>query len=111
MKTAIITGASVGIGQSAAQLFLDEGFEVYNLSRRPCPVAGVGNIPCDLASEASIEKACEQLAAAIEHSDSVALVHNACQMRKDSATDCDSASLRDNCIPPNWYEEFRDREQ
>ena len=41
MHTAIITGASVGIGRATAAAFLAEGFRVYNLSRRPCPLSGV----------------------------------------------------------------------
>ncbi|MFT4822878.1 MAG: 3-oxoacyl-[acyl-carrier protein] reductase [Halioglobus sp.] len=95
MKTAIITGASVGIGSAAARTFLDDGFTVYNLSRRPCDVAGVNNLACDLATPASIDECCEALKTAIAKSDSVALVHNACQMRKDSALDSDSDSLRE----------------
>jgi len=93
MKTAIITGASVGIGQAAAARFLEAGYTTFNLSRRPCPVAGVTNLSCDLASEASIDAACRELAPAVREAGSVALVHNACQMRKDTALACDSASL------------------
>jgi NAD(P)-dependent dehydrogenase (short-subunit alcohol dehydrogenase family) len=93
MKTAIITGASVGIGQAAAARFLGAGYTTYNLSRRPCPVAGVTNLSCDLSSEASIDAACRELTPAVRDAGSVALVHNACQMRKDSALACDSASL------------------
>lgn len=95
MKTAIITGASVGIGYEAARLFLHDGFTVYNLSRRPCPLDGVNNISCDLASQPALGQACDLLAMAMEDAESVALVHNACQMRKDSTTDCDSQSLRE----------------
>lgn len=95
MKTAIITGASVGIGSAAARAFLDDGFTVYNLSRRPCDVTGVNNLACDLATPASIHECCEALKAAVAKSDSVALVHNACQMRKDSAVNSDSDSLRE----------------
>jgi NAD(P)-dependent dehydrogenase (short-subunit alcohol dehydrogenase family) len=94
MHTAIITGASVGIGRATAAAFLAEDFQVYNLSRRPCPVPGVENLSCDLASAVSVSQACKTLAAAIIASDTVALVHNASQMLKDSATDCDSDSLR-----------------
>ncbi|MDH4042663.1 MAG: SDR family oxidoreductase [Gammaproteobacteria bacterium] len=94
MHTAIITGASVGIGRATAEAFLGEGFRVYNLSRRPCPVPGVDNINCDLSSAVAIAQACKTLEAAIVGSESVALVHNASQMLKDSATDCDSDRLR-----------------
>lgn len=95
MKTAIITGGSVGIGAEAAGQFSDRGFKVINLSRRPCPVAGVANIACDLSSEEPIEQACSGIADIVAASEQVALVHNACQMRKDSALNCSSESLRE----------------
>ncbi len=93
MDLAIITGASVGIGAAAAELFIESGFSVYNLSRRACPVNGVENITCDLSDQKSIEAALATLAPLADAADKVALVHNACQMRKDSADDCDSESL------------------
>jgi len=94
MHTAIITGASVGIGRYCAEAFLADGFRVFNLSRRTCPVSGVESIVCDLTDPSSIETACDQLREAITNSDAVALVHNASQMRKDSVDDCASDSLR-----------------
>lgn len=93
MKVAIITGASVGIGRATAEAFLGEGFAVFNLARRACPVAGVTNLACDLASAQSIQRCMDTLVATLTGSTEVALVHNASQMRKDSAKDCDSASL------------------
>ncbi len=94
MKLAIITGASVGIGKATAQLFLDEGFEVYNLSRRECPLPAVHNIRCDLASQASVDETTSTLKPLMANAESVALVYNASQMRKDSVDACDSAELR-----------------
>jgi 3-oxoacyl-[acyl-carrier protein] reductase len=94
MKAAIITGASAGIGRAAARRFMDDGFAVFNLSRRPCPETGVDNIACDLADPAAVAAACERLCAILPGSESVALVHNASQMRRDSTLDCDSAALR-----------------
>ena len=94
MNTAIITGASVGIGRATAQAFLDEGYQVFNLSRRACPLPQVNNISCDLSSDADIASACSELGAAIAQSSSTALVHNASQMLKDSTSDCDTAQLR-----------------
>jgi 3-oxoacyl-[acyl-carrier protein] reductase len=94
MNTAIITGASVGIGRATAARFLADGYRVFNLSRRPCPEPGVTNLACDLADDASIIACCAPLLEAIGNSDSVALVHNASQMRKDSVAHCDSGDLR-----------------
>lgn len=94
MKTAIITGASVGIGHAAASLFRQADFEVYNLSRRACDVADVHNIPCDLADPSALAAAINSLREVIANSEAVALVHNACQMRKDSAMACDSDDLQ-----------------
>ena len=94
MNLAIITGASVGIGKASAQQFIERDFAVYNLSRRACSVPGVHNICCDLSDDHDVHQAGEQLRAAAERATTVALVHNACQMRKDSADNCKSDSLR-----------------
>jgi NAD(P)-dependent dehydrogenase (short-subunit alcohol dehydrogenase family) len=94
MKTAVITGASVGIGEATAHAFIENGFSVYNLSRRRCQVAKVENITCDLSSASDIAVSCAALIEAVRSSDSVALVHNASQMLKDSVLDCDSDHLR-----------------
>ncbi len=95
MNIAIITGASVGIGRQAAAAFLGEGFRVFNLSRRACPLDGVENLSCDLSSPDSIDECCSVLQGAMADATSVALVHNASQMRKDSAQDCASESMRE----------------
>ena len=94
MKTAIITGASVGIGAAAAARFRDQGFAVYNLSRRQCPVEGVENTCCDLSDRSAIDATIEVLIPAVEQSSEVALVHNACQMLKDNARDCPDEHLQ-----------------
>jgi NAD(P)-dependent dehydrogenase (short-subunit alcohol dehydrogenase family) len=94
MNIAIITGASVGIGRQAAAAFLEEGFRVFNLSRRECNVEGVENLACDLSSSASVEECCTVLQRALADAESVALVHNASQMLKDNVRDCESDSLR-----------------
>lgn len=93
MKVAIITGASVGIGCATAQAFLDEGFAVFNLARRECPIKAVTSLACDLASPDAIERCVDTMKTALADSTEVALVHNASQMRKDSANDCASDSL------------------
>ena len=93
MNTAIITGASVGIGAAAAARFVAAGYRVYNLSRRACPVEGVTNLRCDLSDNSSIDAALATLREAVEDSERVALVHNACMMLKDSAVDCSDDNL------------------
>lgn len=94
MKAAIITGASVGIGSATTEAFLADGFTVFNLSRRPCPVEGVTSIACDLTSDDAIAKACATIAEGIAGCEQVALVHNAARMDKDNVGDCNSDALR-----------------
>ena len=93
MKVAIITGASVGIGCAAAEAFLNEGFAVFNLARRQCPIKAVNNLACDLASAEDIESCVGAMKTVLAGCTEVALVHNASQMRKDSADNCASDSL------------------
>ncbi|MEP6391824.1 MAG: SDR family oxidoreductase [Halioglobus sp.] len=94
MKVAIVTGASVGIGCATAERFLREGYTVFNLSRRACPIEGVENISVDLADDSSITTACAGIAQQVSQSAKVALIHNAAQMRKDSTKACASDDLR-----------------
>jgi 3-oxoacyl-[acyl-carrier protein] reductase len=93
MKVAIITGASAGIGSATARAFLDDGYGVYNLARRNCTIAEVASLNCDLASADAIAAAADQLAEVIASCSQVALVHNASQIRKDSADNCASDAL------------------
>ncbi len=93
MPIAIITGASAGIGLATSAQFIDAGYTVYNLSRRASPVSGVENLRCDLTDRDSVEAAMSVLLPAVERADTVALVHNASQMLKDSALDCSDDAL------------------
>ena len=93
MKVAIITGASVGIGSATAEAFLGEGFTVFSLARRVCPIQGVTSLTCDLADATSIDSTADKLEQAVKGSAEVTLVHNASQMRKDRVDDCNSESL------------------
>jgi 3-oxoacyl-[acyl-carrier protein] reductase len=94
MTIAIITGASVGIGRATARAFQDGGFEVVNLSRRLCDLPDVHNLSCDLADTTAIGDVIEALLARISGLTEICLVHNASQMRKDSADGCADESLR-----------------
>lgn len=48
MKTALIIGASDGIGYATAKLFLKSGYRVINVSRTECDLSGVENMLCDV---------------------------------------------------------------
>jgi NAD(P)-dependent dehydrogenase (short-subunit alcohol dehydrogenase family) len=94
MTIAIITGASVGIGEATARVFQEGGYEVVNLSRRLCAVPGVHNLACDLADPDSIADAIDALLSRVSGLSEISLIHNASQMRKDSADDCSDENLR-----------------
>ncbi|MEE9255283.1 MAG: SDR family NAD(P)-dependent oxidoreductase, partial [Pseudomonadales bacterium] len=93
MKLLIITGASAGIGEATAALFLKEGYEVVNISRRPCRVAGTRSLTFDLTDDVS-EGLGEALAPHLEAAGEIALVHNASRLEKDSVDTLPSPQLR-----------------
>lgn len=92
-KTAIITGASSGIGAATAQCFIDLEYQVINIARRNSPVEGVVNINADLSTEEGAKKAAEQAGEASQSATSIALIHNASLMLKDTVNDCGSSDL------------------
>ena len=53
----IVTGASRGIGRTAAALFRDNGYIVYALSRSGCDLEGVNSIICDEKNSAKLKEA------------------------------------------------------
>jgi len=95
MKTAIITGASCGIGAAIAQRFIADGFRVINVSRRPNSDSQVENLACDLLNEAQVQSAIGKCLDILSSSESTCLVHNATILNKDRADDCDSALLEE----------------
>ncbi|WP_433700145.1 SDR family oxidoreductase [Nocardiopsis sp. CA-288880] len=58
-RTALVTGASSGIGAAVAAALVRRGYRVYGTSRRPGsvaePVSGVEYLALDLADEASVQ--------------------------------------------------------
>ena len=94
MPHLVITGASAGIGAATAELFQNNGFDIVNLSRKPCSVAGVTNIPCDLAPPDFLQKIQNDLLNALGDSAQIALIHNAALLINDNIASTDSEQLR-----------------
>ncbi len=101
-KLAIITGASTGIGAAAAELFLQQGFEVVNVSRRVHENAKVCNIACDLSDDSAIEVLTHELLSKMSQAKEVALVHNAGYLGNDSAAEPDFEILERSLAVNVW---------
>lgn len=58
-ETAVVTGGSSGIGLSCCRKFLENGYRVYELSRREPKIqtVGVKHISCDVTDEHSVSEA------------------------------------------------------
>jgi NAD(P)-dependent dehydrogenase (short-subunit alcohol dehydrogenase family) len=101
----VITGASSGIGLCTAQCFLAAGYDVVNLSRRPCPEDKVRHISCDLSDPAFYEQISGQLEPALRQATRITMIHNASRLERDNAVETPSARLREvlevNISAPN----------
>jgi len=110
MKCAVITGASAGIGLQAAQRFVDDGYRVVNLSRRPCPVAAVDHISCDLSVAEFLATVGARLRPSLAAAERIVLIHNASRLVNDSAKHTPSSSLRQTLeiklVAPNTLNNF-----
>ena len=106
----IITGASSGIGLHTAELFLEQGASVINLSRRRCPLDAVTHINCDLSQPGFLESINAQLTQLLQNAERICLVHNAAKHTNDSAVETASNELRGvlevNVIGPNTLNYF-----
>jgi 3-oxoacyl-[acyl-carrier protein] reductase len=104
-KQLIITGASRGIGYHTAAHFLRQGWQVTNLSRHPCTVEGVKNIPTDLLQTQARLFACTELTKQMQQPEVLCIVHNAALMIKDRSDQIDARDLRQslelNVIAPS----------
>ena len=72
-KTAVVTGASLGIGKATIALLLRNGARVFGLSRGPGDLKHPGFIPvaCDLSDAAAIDSALAAIAQSAAHLDYV----------------------------------------
>ncbi|MGI6665611.1 MAG: SDR family NAD(P)-dependent oxidoreductase [Christensenellaceae bacterium] len=61
-KTAIVTGASSGIGKAVAQALLVEGYYVYGFSRKPYDAGDVKHISVDVTDGQALALACKRVA-------------------------------------------------
>lgn len=93
----IITGASAGIGEKTAEIFLNQGFDVINLSRSPCNIATVTNIAIDLVT-ATDETIKNKLLSFISNQRRIVLIHNASVCYNDSIK---------TVTPTHWQDTLR----
>jgi|TARA_B110000977_G_C10916753_1_gene431431 NAD(P)-dependent dehydrogenase (short-subunit alcohol dehydrogenase family) len=105
MKNLVITGASSGIGQATAAAFKSAGYNVINLSRTPCPEAGVISIACDLSQPNFLQQISAQLEEQLGGVGEAVLIHNAALLANDSVSTTDSNEFRRileiNLVAPN----------
>jgi 3-oxoacyl-[acyl-carrier protein] reductase len=94
-KRVVVTGGSSGIGLATARAFLDEGYEVINLSRRDCPLSSprLTSITVDLSDAAATYEA---VMSAALRTPATTIVHCAGAIREkpiEEATLADLAEL------------------
>lgn len=105
-KIAIVTGASSGIGHSVANRFIEQGYKVINISRRPCDISAVTNIKFDLSEINKYEELKNTIGELIENNSIITLVHNAGLLLKDSVNNVDPQEfnrvMNVNVIAPSY---------
>ncbi len=93
MKTLIITGASKGIGFQVAKMAAEKSYRVINISRSDAAHPGIENHNIDLAESDAADKF-TLLVEKLQLDEEIVLVHNAAELRSDSAANTDTADFR-----------------
>lgn len=93
-KFLLISGGSRGIGLATISLFLQQGYQVINLSRKQPPVDDVHHFTVDMSSLSWVDAVAEQLAQTLDAADQIVLVHNAAVLEKDSVLEIDPLSFQ-----------------
>ena len=93
-KFLVISGGSRGIGLATAAHFLEQGYQVINLSRKQPPIESVIHLPVDMTHIHWLDSVAATLKTALADADHIVLVHNAAMMVKDSAGHIDAASFQ-----------------
>lgn len=79
----VITGGSRGIGRETATKFMQHGWKIINLSRKPSDLSGAINISFDLADPKNVNEISAQLQSHLKGNDKICLVHNAATYKRD----------------------------
>lgn len=93
-KTAVITGGRTGIGRATIERFLNEGYQVINLSRKAVDIDGCISLIADFSQQDWLAGVEQMLLDKVAGSSQVAVVHNAGVHVNDDAMAIDPDGLR-----------------
>lgn len=93
-KYLIITGGSRGIGEKTIAYFQEQGWHTINLSRSPCLLTNVVNIPVDLTDWDKLNEYQSQLSTLIKNPSTISLVHNAAHYERDKVDTLNPQTLK-----------------
>lgn len=106
----MVTGASHGIGKTIAELFSEQGWQVINLSRSTCDLAGVINYSIDFSKKEWPANKLDDIHQHLKHATQICLVHNASWCQFDSVDECDIDKYRHaleiNLVAPMRLNQF-----
>jgi NAD(P)-dependent dehydrogenase (short-subunit alcohol dehydrogenase family) len=101
----IITGASRGIGAAITEYFLNQHWQVINLSRSPSPNAQVQSIEVDFSNLIQLEEEISVIEEQLPQVDKICLIHNAARLTGDTIQNIPTTSFQEtltvNLLAPN----------